>query len=87
MNSCSASSVSCTEAASACSRKENTALALIMDAIIMASIFVMLICIIISLCVSVQVIIGMIIISGIIIIGIITGIFKPRSVALKQAYC
>ena len=50
VNTCCNSSVPCTEADSCCSRsQENTVLALIMDAIIMASIFVVIISIIMGL--------------------------------------
>ena len=50
VNTCCNSSVPCTEADSCCSRsQENTVLALTMDAIIMASIFVVIISIIMGL--------------------------------------
>lgn len=69
-------SVPCTEADSCCSHKDNSALALTMDAIVMASIFAMIICIIIGLRLTALVIISMVIISLIII--------KPFSLGLKQ---
>lgn len=67
VNTCCTSSVPCTEAASCCSRsQENTALALTMDAIIMASIFVVIISIIMGLRLTVLAILSVIIISVIV---------------------
>lgn len=80
VNTCCTSSVPCTEAASCCSRsQENTVLALTMDAIIMASIFVVIISIIMGLRLSALVILSVIIISII--------ISSPVPLGLKRHRC
>lgn len=80
VNTCCTSSVPCTEAASCCSRsQENTVLALTMDAIIMASIFVVIISIIMGLRLSALVILSVIIISII--------ISSPVPLGLKRNRC
>lgn len=80
VNTCCTSSVPCTEAASCCSRsQENTALALTMDAIIMASIFVVIISIIMGLRLSALVVLSVIIISII--------IFTPIPLGMKRNRC
>lgn len=80
VNTCCNSSVPCTEADSCCSRsQENTVLALTMDAIIMASIFVVIISIIMGLRLSALVILSVIIISII--------IFSPVPLGLKRHRC
>lgn len=80
VNTCCTSSVPCTEAASCCSRsQENTVLALTMDAIIMASIFVVIISIIMGLRLTALVILSVIIISVI--------IFTPIPLGMKRNRC
>lgn len=80
VNTCCTSSVPCTEAASCCSRsQENTVLALTMDAIIMASIFVVIISIIMGLRLSALVVLSVIIISII--------IFTPIPLGMKRNRC
>lgn len=80
VNTCCTSSVPCTEAASCCSRsQENTVLALTMDAIIMASIFVVIISIIMGLRLTALVILSVIIISII--------ISSPVPLGLKRHRC
>lgn len=80
VNTCCNSSVPCTEAGSCCSRsQENTVLALTMDAIIMASIFVVIISIIMGLRLSALVILSVIIISII--------ISSPVPLGLKRHRC
>lgn len=80
VNTCCTSSVPCTEAASCCSRsQENTVLALTMDAIIMASIFVVIISIIMGLRLTALVILSVIIISII--------IFTPIPLGMKRNRC
>lgn len=80
VNTCCNSSVPCTEADSCCSRsQENTVLALTMDAIIMASIFVVIISIIMGLRLSALVILSAIIISII--------ISSPVPLGLKRHRC
>lgn len=80
VNTCCTFSVPCTEAASCCSRsQENTVLALTMDAIIMASIFVVIISIIMGLRLTALVILGVIIISVI--------IFTPIPLGMKRNRC
>ena len=80
VNTCCTSSVPCTEAASCCSRsQEKTALALTMDAIIMASIFVVIISIIMGLRLTALVILSVIIISII--------IFTPIPLGMKRNRC
>lgn len=80
VNTCCNSSVPCTEAASCCSRsQENTVLALTMDAIIMASIFVVIISIIMGLRLSALVVLSVIIISII--------ISSPVPLGLKRHRC
>lgn len=79
VNTCCTSSVPCTEAASYCSRsQENTALALTMDAIIMASIFVVIISIIMGLRLTALVILSVIIISIIISSPVPLGLERHR---------
>lgn len=74
-------SVPCTETVSCCSAsKDNTALALTMDAIIMASIFVMIISIIMGLRLN-----ALVIISAVIIISIIIPAYVP--LGLKRRCC
>lgn len=71
VNTCCNSSVPCTEADFCCSRsQENTVLALTMDAIIMASIFVVIISIIMGLRLSALVILSVIIISSPVPLGL-----------------
>lgn len=71
VNTCCNSSVPCTEADSCCSRsQENAVLALTMDAIIMASIFVVIISIIMGLRLSALVILSVIIISSPVPLGL-----------------
>lgn len=71
VNTCCNSSVPCTEADSCCSRsQENTVLALTMDAIIMASIFVVIISIIMGLRLSALVVLSVIIISSPVPLGL-----------------
>ena len=80
VNTCCNSSVPCTEADSCCSRsQENNVLALTMDAIIMASIFVVIISIIMGLRLSALVILIVIIISII--------ISSPVPLGLKRHRC
>lgn len=80
VNTCCNSSVPCTEADSCCSRsQENNVLALTMDAIIMASIFVVIISIIMGLRLSALVILSVIIISII--------ISSPVPLGLKRHRC
>lgn len=80
VNTCCTSSVPCTEAASCCSRSQkNTVLALTMDAIIMASIFVVIISIIMGLRLSALVVLSVIIISII--------IFTPIPLGMKRNRC
>lgn len=80
VNTCCNSSVPCTEADSCCSRsQENTVLVLTMDAIIMASIFVVIISIIMGLRLSALVILSVIIISII--------ISSPVPLGLKRHRC
>lgn len=80
VNTCCTSSVPCTEAASCCSRsQENTALALTMDAIIMASIFVVIISIIMGLRLTVLAILSVIIISVI--------VSTPNPLGMKRNRC
>ena len=80
VNTCCTSSVPCTEAASCCSRSQDyTALALTMDAIIMASIFVVIISIIMGLRLTALVILSVIIISII--------IFTPIPLGMKRNRC
>ncbi len=80
VNTCCNSSVPCTEADSCCSRsQENTVLALIMDAIIMASIFVAIISIIMGLRLT-----ALVILSVIIIFIIIS---SPVPLGLKRHRC
>lgn len=80
VNTCYNSSVPCTEADSCCSRsQENNVLALTMDAIIMASIFVVIISIIMGLRLSALVILSVIIISII--------ISSPVPLGLKRHRC
>lgn len=79
VNTCCTSSVPCTEAASCCSRsQENTVLALTMDAIIMASIFVVIISIIMGLRLTALVILSVIIISIIISSPVPLGMKRNR---------
>ena len=79
VNTCCTSSVPCTEAASCCSRsQENNVLALTMDAIIMASIFVVIISIIMGLRLSALVILSVIIISIIISSPVPLGLERHR---------
>lgn len=80
VNTCCNSSVPCTEADSCCSRsQENNVLALTMDAIIMASIFVVIISIIMGLRLSALVVLSVIIISII--------ISSPVPLGLKRHRC
>ena len=80
VNTCCTFSVPCTEAASCCSRsQENTVLALTMDAIIMASIFVVIISIFMGLRLTALVILSVIIISVI--------IFTPIPLGMKRNRC
>ncbi len=79
VNTCCNSSVPCTEADSCCSRsQENNVLALTMDAIIMASIFVVIISIIMGLRLSALVILSVIIISIIISSPVPLGLNRHR---------
>lgn len=79
VNTCCTSSVPCTEATSCCSRsQENTVLALTMDAIIMASIFVVIISIIMGLRLTALVILSVIIISIIISSPVPLGMKRHR---------
>ncbi len=79
VNTCCNSSVPCTEADSCCSRsQENNVLALTMDAIIMASIFVVIISIIMGLRLSALVILSVIIISIIISSPVPLGLERHR---------
>lgn len=79
VNTCCNSSVPCTEADSCCSRsQENNVLALTMDAIIMASIFVVIISIIMGLRLSALVILSVIIISIIISSPVPLGMKRHR---------
>ncbi len=79
VNTCCTFSVPCTEAASCCSRsQENNVLALTMDAIIMASIFVVIISIIMGLRLSALVILSVIIISIIISSPVPLGLNRHR---------
>ena len=80
VNTCCNFSVPCTEADSCWSRsQENTVLALTMDAIIMASIFVVIISIIMGLRLTALVILSVIIISII--------IFTPIPLGMKRNRC
>ena len=79
VNTCCNSSVPCTEADSCCSRsQENNVLALTMDAIIMASIFVVIISIIMGLRLSALVVLSVIIISIIISSPVPLGMKRNR---------
>lgn len=79
VNTCCNSSVPCTEADACCSRsQENNVLALTMDAIIMASIFVVIISIIMGLRLSALVILSVIIISIIISSPVPLGLNRHR---------
>ena len=79
VNTCCNSSVPCTEADSCCSRsQENNVLALTMDAIIMASIFVVIISIIMGLRLSALVVLSVIIISIIISSPVLLGLKRHR---------
>lgn len=80
VNTCCNSSVPCTEADSCCSRsQENTVLVLTMDAIIMASIFVVIISIIMGLRLTVLAILSVIIISVI--------VSTPNPLGMKRHRC